>query len=179
MAVTGDELPPLRKLNGSETEQNRKGREGNGTMRTLINVVLVLFGSVVPVVAQDQSVSVPATVQDGNGSVVPATIQVVPVPMQDHRWIIGIGITILGAICVMYWRLEKKIEGVRTESENAHGVIGQNIKDSEDRVTASVKTDVDRLYNLVKDSEDRVTASVKTDVDRLYNLMIQKKDKDA
>ena len=116
-------------------------------MRTLINVVpvlaAVLFGSV-PVSAQ--------SAQEGGVS-----------------WdVIGTGITILVALGGVLWRLDRKIEGVRSDlkqdSEKAHGRIEGNIVASENRV----KNDVNRLYALINESEKRVTASVQNDVDRIY-----------
>ena len=134
-------------------------------MRTLINVVpvlaAVLFGSV-PVSAQ--------SAQEGGVS-----------------WdVIGTGITILVALGGVLWRLDRKIEGVRSDlkqdSEKAHSRIEGNIVASENRVkndvnriyahinevTDSVKNDVNRIYAHIDESEKRVTASVQDDVSRLY-----------
>ena len=138
-------------------------------MKTSINVVLfvvvlVLFGSVVPAVAQD-----------GN--------------MVTENWDVG---AIMGMMGLAWWRLHKafdaKIERIRSLLDTkidtkvdaatailkqdgvvAHGRIEGNIKDSENRVTASVKTDVDRIYNQINESEKRLTTSVSTDVNRIYN----------
>ena len=152
-------------------------------MRTLINVVpvlaAVLLGSV-PVSAQ--------SAQEGGVS-----------------WdVIGTGITILVALGGVLWRLDRKIEGVRSDlkqdSEKAHSRIEGNIvasenrvkndvnrlyvliNESEKRVTASVQNDVSRLYAHIDESEKRVTASVQSDVDRIYGQintligMVGKKD---
>ena len=146
---------------------NRKG-----ATNIVLFVLFVLFGSVVP-----------ASAQEGN--------------MVTENWDVG---AIMGMMGLAWWRLHKafdaKIESIRTaldgkidtkvdaatailkqDSVVAHGRIEGNIKDSENRVTTSVKTDVDRIYNQINESEKRLTTSVSTDVNRIYdqiNALISK-----
>ncbi len=53
-------------------------------------------------------------------------------------------LTIIGAILLMWWRLDNKIEGVRQASETAHKAIRDDLCDL--KVTsATIKTDVEWL----------------------------------
>ncbi len=125
-------------------------------MRTLINVVLalVLFGSV------------PVSAQSGIET------------LEDWKAVL----TIIGVGAVLFWKLYLIERNLKQDSKDAHGRIEGNIKASEDRVTASVKTDVDRIYKHLNESENRITASVQTDVNRIYDQintligMVGKKD---
>lgn len=58
-------------------------------------------------------------------------------------------VSILGVGGILYWKLYLIERNLKKDGKEAHAKIEGNIKDSENRVTASVKADVDRIYNLI------------------------------
>ena len=58
-------------------------------------------------------------------------------------------VSILGVGGILYWKLYLIERNLKKDSKEAHARIEGNVKDSENRVTASVKADVDRIYNLI------------------------------
>ncbi len=98
-------------------------------MRNLINVVLfvlVLFGSIVPASAQDP--------QEGGRGTADVFLMV--------ALVFAIVVPILGVLVPF-------LIHIKNSNKAAHDGIVEHMKDSEKRITNSVKADIDRVYNLI------------------------------
>ena len=66
--------------------------------------------------------------------------------MEGVNWeVIGVGVAFIVA-CVVVWNT---LRGIAKDNREAHNRIENNIKDSEKRVTESVRTDVNRIYDQI------------------------------
>ena len=76
---------------------------------------------------------------------------------EDVLSVAGVTVAFLGLVAVIVnfivgrseGRINKKVDEAQTENRKAHEGIVRNMEASENRITTSVTTDVNRIYNLI------------------------------
>lgn len=76
---------------------------------------------------------------------------------EDVLSVAGVTVAFLGLVAMIVnfivgrseGRINKKVDEAQTENRKAHEGIVRNMEASENRITTSVTTDVNRIYNLI------------------------------